>query len=59
MKKWMAAVISVVMLAALVFGPAGCGGNQATEIDVDEEDVKQPSGHEQALKQLYKKPSSN
>lgn len=59
MKKWMAAVISVMMLATLVVGPTGCGGDKVTEIDVGEEGVKQPSGHEQAWKEMYKKPNSN
>lgn len=58
MNRTVGAVTSALVLAGMLLMSAGCGSNKATSIDVDETEVKQPSGHEQALKKMNQKLNS-
>ncbi len=57
MKKWIVAGMCALMLTAFVAIPSGCGSNEATKLTPTGDTEPQPEGHEQAAKEMNKKPS--
>lgn len=56
MKTWAVVAAGAILLLSPLFCLTGCGGGGSEKIDASQYDLKQPPGHEQALKEMEEKP---